>query len=148
MKCPFCDAIETKVIDKRVSEDLQTNRRRRECLICSRRFTTYERVETGNILVIKKDGTRERFNREKILKGIIKSCEKRPIDLEKIEMIVNEIERDILSKDGAEINSTEIGELIMDKLKNLDDVAYIRFASVYRRFKDITSFEKELKKLK
>ena len=148
MKCPFCDAIETKVIDKRVSEDLQTNRRRRECLVCTRRFTTYERVETGNILVIKKDDTREKFKREKILNGILKACEKRPIDIEHIENIVNEIERDIMSKDGAEINSTKIGEIIMDKLKTLDEVAYIRFASVYRQFKDITSFEKELKKLK
>ncbi|NOR85046.1 transcriptional repressor NrdR [archaeon] len=148
MKCPFCDAFETKVIDKRISEDMQTNRRRRECTTCKRRFTTYERIETGNILVIKKDNTRERFDRKKILNGIIKACEKRPINLETIEKTVNEIERDILTKDGSEISSTEIGNIIMNKLKTLDDVAYIRFASVYRQFKDISSFEKELKKLK
>ncbi|MCK4551200.1 MAG: transcriptional repressor NrdR [Candidatus Aenigmarchaeota archaeon] len=148
MKCPFCEAPETKVVDKRVSEDFETNRRRRECLACGRRFTTYERVEMGNFLVIKKDGTRERFNRDKILKGLIKACEKRPIEMNDIEKVVDEVERDIMTRDSHEIKSDEIGKIIMKKLKKLDDVAYIRFASVYRQFASISSFEKELEKLK
>ncbi|MCK5474211.1 MAG: transcriptional repressor NrdR [Candidatus Aenigmarchaeota archaeon] len=148
MKCPFCEAPETKVVDKRVSEDSETNRRRRECLACGRRFTTYERVEMGNFLVVKKDGTRERFNRDKILKGLIKACEKRPIEMNDIEKVVDEVERDIMTRDSHEIKSDEIGKIIMEKLKKLDDVAYIRFASVYRQFASISSFEKELEKLK
>lgn len=148
MKCPFCEAPETKVVDKRVSEDSETNRRRRECLACGRRFTTYERVEMGNFLVVKKDGTRERFNRDKILKGLIKACEKRPIEMNDIEKVVDEVERDIMTTDSHEIKSNDIGKIIMKKLKKLDDVAYIRFASVYRQFASISSFEKELEKLK
>ena len=148
MKCPFCEAPETKVVDKRVSEDSETNRRRRECLACGRRFTTYERVEMGNFLVVKKDGTRERFNRDKILKGLIKACEKRPIEMNDVEKVVDEVERDIMTRDSHEIKSDEIGKIIMEKLKKLDDVAYIRFASVYRQFASISSFEKELEKLK
>ena len=148
MKCPFCEAPETKVVDKRVSEDSETNRRRRECLACGRRFTTYERVEMGNFLVVKKDGARERFNRDKILKGLIKACEKRPIEMNDIEKVVDEVERDIMTTDSHEIKSDEIGKIIMKKLKKLDDVAYIRFASVYRQFASISSFEKELEKLK
>jgi len=148
MKCPFCNTPETKVIDKRVSEDLETNRRRRECLSCKRRFTTYERIEMGNMLVVKKDTTRERFDREKLKNGILKACEKRPIELKDIERVINDVESDIRSKDTDEITSSEIGKIVMNKLKKLDDVAYIRFASVYRQFADISSFEKEFKKLK
>lgn len=148
MKCPFCYSEETKVTDKRESEDPHSNRRRRECLSCNRRFTTYERVELPKLTVVKKDGGREEFDRDKVVRGIIKACEKRPIPREKIEKAVNEIENELRSRDGEEITSREIGDLVMEKLKQLDQIAYIRFASVYRSFTDLDSFENALHELK
>ena len=147
MKCPFCGSNELKVIDKREADE-ECNRRRRECLKCNKRFTTYERVEMVEIYVIKKDGRRELFNRDKILKGLVKACEKRPISKERIEATVNDIEAEILNQEKTEIKSTQVGDLIMKHLKELDEIAYIRFASVYRQFKDLDEFEKELKGLK
>lgn len=147
MKCPFCGSSELKVIDKRVSDE-ETNRRRRECLKCNKRFTTYERVEMVEIKVVKKDGRREPFNRDKILKGILKACEKRPISEQTIQATLDDIESEILSSENQEIKSTEIGEIVMRHLKKLDEVAYIRFASVYREFKDLKQFESELSNLK
>lgn len=143
MRCVFCGA-DTKVVDKRNSEE--NIRRRRECLTCEKRFTTYERPEI-NITVIKKDGRREPFSREKILSGILKACEKRPISREEIENIVDKIESEI-RKAGDEVGTKKIGGIVMKKLKSLDKVAYIRFASVYHSFDDLSSFEKELKELK
>ena len=147
MKCPYCSAGETKVVDKREASDLVATRRRRECLNCGKRFTTYERVELLDLMVIKKDGRREQFSRGKLENGVLKACEKRPISQEKIEKLINEIEAKIRNKDTTEVDSTFIGELVMRKLKSLDKVAYIRFASVYREFGDIESFQEELKKL-
>ena len=147
MKCPYCGYEETQVIDTRETENLETTRRRRECLKCNKRFTTYERVEEADIIVVKKDGRRERFERKKLLDGILKACEKRPIPLEKIEKLVDEVESDLRKRDSVEVESKVIGEIIMKKLKSLDKVAYIRFASVYREFEDIESFEEELEKL-
>jgi transcriptional repressor NrdR len=147
MKCPYCSGFGTKVVDKRESVDLKSTRRRRECLGCGKRFTTYERVESADLIVIKKDGRRERFDRQKIKSGILKACEKRPISNEIIDRTVDEIETELRNKDNVEISSRVIGELIMKKLKKLDKVAYIRFASVYREFTDLSSFENELKKL-
>jgi transcriptional repressor NrdR len=146
MKCPFCFS-ETRVIDKRESEELGANRRRRECLKCSKRFTTYERIETPSLTVIKKDGRREDFNSEKVKVGIVKACEKRPVSREQIEELVDVVESELRKKDSTEIQSTVIGDIIMERLRCLDKVAYIRFASVYREFGDIKSFEKELEKL-
>ena len=148
MKCPFCSFKNTKVLDKRDSEDLSATRRRRECERCKKRFTTYERVELINLLVIKKDGAREQFDREKIKKGIIRSCQKRPIGIDQIERIVDQIEARIRSRNQKEIRSTTIGELVLVALQRVDQVAFIRFASVYRSFEDISSFEKELKRLR
>ncbi len=147
MKCPFCGSDELKVVDKRESNE-DSNRRRRECLKCSKRFTTYERVEMVEIYVVKKDGRRELFNRDKILKGILKACEKRPISNERIEATVDDIESEILNQEKTEIKSHLVGDMIMKHLKKLDEIAYIRFASVYRQFKDLDEFEKELKGLK
>ena len=147
MKCSYCGYEETQVIDTRETENLETTRRRRECLKCNKRFTTYERVEEADIIVVKKGGRRERFERQKLLTGILKACEKRPISLEKIEKLVDEVESDLRKRDSVEIESKIIGELAMKKLKSLDKVAYIRFASVYREFEDIESFEEELEKL-
>ncbi len=148
MKCPYCGSPNTRVIDKRLSEDMKYNRRRRECMQCKKRFTTYERVEDIKLTVVKKDKRREPFDREKIKRGIQKACEKRPISIEEIDEIVDEIEGELRQYDEVEIDSQVIGELIMEKLRELDEVAYIRFASVYRRFTDIASFMKELEKLK
>jgi len=148
VRCPFCKAKETKVIDKRLTENGTVNRRRRVCLKCKKRFTTYERVEGANIIVIKKDGRREPFNMEKIKIGIMKACEKRPITEEQIDKLVEEIVRRIMRYKTNEIKSKLIGELVIKKLKALDKVAYLRFASVYKSFDDIKSFEKELKELK
>lgn len=146
MQCPFCQFLETKVLDSR---DMETfTRRRRECLKCEKRFTTYERMEVATLTIIKKDGRRESFDREKILKGILIACQKRPIERAKIDALVEDIEQELRKKDLSEIPSSMIGELIMKKLKDLDKIAYIRFASVYREFQDIVSFEQELKKLK
>jgi len=147
MICPFCGYRENKVTDKRISEEGKATRRRRECLKCGKRFTTYERVELGDLIVVKKDGRREEFSREKLKQGILKACEKREISIEKVDKIVNEIEEK-LRKKGKEIKSKLIGEIVIRKLKRLDDVAYIRFASVYRDFQDVKDFKKEIKELK
>ncbi len=148
MKCPYCPSKETKVLDSReTGENEEFTRRRRECLKCKRRFTTYERAELGDLVVVKKNGTRERFDREKLKRGLLKACEKRPISLEKIENAVDKIETELRDKDNHEIQSTTIGGIVMRKLKQLDHVAYIRFASVYREFADLASFQDELKKL-
>lgn len=148
MKCPYCSSSETKVLDKRFTEDLEVNRRRRECASCNKRFTTYERIETSPLMIIKKDGSRQEFDRNKILKSVLISCQKRSISQESIEKLVDEIENELLHMDESEIESRKIGNRVMKKLKALDDVAYIRFASVYRSFKDIESFERVLQKLK
>lgn len=147
MMCPFCNAPDTKVIDSRRNEDFSI-RRRRECLVCKKRFTTYEKIETSPILVVKKDTTREPFDKEKIRKGILNSCIKRPISLKVIDKIVDEVEKEVLLKDNSEIQSIEIGEIVLKKLKKIDDVAYIRFASVYREFKEVENFNTEVEKIK
>ena len=147
MKCPFCGEIDNKVIDSRVSKDGSVIRRRRECLLCTRRFTTYEHIEEIPIMIIKKDGRREVFNREKVRSGIKKACEKRNISMNLIEEQVDEIERDLRETGEKEIASSVIGEKIMATLHDLDDIAYVRFASVYREFKDVNDFVSELKSL-
>jgi len=144
VKCPYCTFAENKVIDKRESEDGKITRRRRQCLKCSKRFTTFERVETLDILVVKKDNKRELFDRSKIRTGIVKSCEKRPVSAQIIETMVDEVESDIRNLATTEVSSKKIGELIIKRLKKVDEVAYIRFASVYRQFADLEDFEKEL----
>ncbi|MBI2145132.1 transcriptional repressor NrdR [Candidatus Woesearchaeota archaeon] len=145
MNCPYCGNKEHRVVDKR--EANEATRRRRECLRCQKRFTTYERVEPFDLVVVKKDGRREPFSREKLRSGMIKACEKRPIPQEKIDIAADEIEAELRNEEKKELSSTHVGELVMRKLKKLDKVAYIRFASVYREFADLESFEKELKKL-
>lgn len=145
MKCPFCGYKEDKVVDSRATAEESAIRRRRECLKCGKRFTTYEYVEDISLLVIKKDGRREAFDRKKVLAGIIRACEKRPISVEKMEDIVTQVERSIQKKSDREVLATKIGELVMEKLKLIDDVAYVRFASVYRQFKDVGQFMVELK---
>lgn len=147
MKCPFCSHMEDKVIDSRLSQDGDVTRRRRECLKCGKRFTTYERVEEALPLVIKKDGRRELFDRTKILNGILRACEKRPVGIETIEKTVDNIEKGLLETGEREIQSSSIGSRVMDEIKTLDEVAYVRFASVYREFRDINEFMKELKGL-
>ena len=147
MKCHYCNNKETKVLDKRETEDLSVTRRRRECLKCKKRFTTYEKAEEFELVIAKKDGKRERFDRHKLLTGIIKACEKRPVSMEKIEKVVEEIESDLRDKVKSEIPSKKIGEMVMRKLRSLDKVDYIRFASVYREFEDLERFEEELGKL-
>jgi len=145
--CPFCTHQETKVVDKREGSDGKTTRRRRECLKCARRFTTFERVQTLDLLVIKKDGKREVFDRVKLRGGIIKACEKRPISAQEVEKILDQVEADLRKKNANEVSSKKIGELVIRRLKKLDEIAYIRFASVYRQFADLSDFEKELAKL-
>ena len=147
MKCPYCNNGETQVIDSRDTENLEATRRRRECSKCKKRFTTYERVEEADIVVVKKDGKRERFERQKLINGILKACEKRSISLERIEKLVDDAESDLRKRDSVEVDSKTIGKLVMRKLKSLDKVAYIRFASVYLEFEDLTRFEEELEKL-
>ena len=147
MICPYCNSNKIRVVDKRASDD-KSIRRRRECLKCKKRFTTYERLETHPLAIIKRDGRREPFDREKLLKGITLACGKRPVSQEEIEKTVDEIEAELRNMDSNEIKSRVVGELAMEKLKALDEVAYIRFASVYRQFRGIESFEKELKELK
>ncbi|MCM8787293.1 MAG: transcriptional regulator NrdR [Candidatus Omnitrophica bacterium] len=147
MKCPFCGHNEDKVIDSRETSEGMAIRRRRECLNCNKRFTTYEYVEKTPLMVIKKDGRREAFNRQKILAGLLKACEKRSIGVEQLEKIVSEIESEIQKKFDQEVESRFIGELVMDRLSKLDDVAYVRFASVYRQFKDINQFMRELREI-
>ena len=147
MKCPFCGYEESKVIDSRPTDDSEKIRRRRECLKCAKRFTTYEIIENLPIIVIKKDKTRETFDREKLLNGLMRACEKRPVSLETLEHVIDEIEAIIQNSLDREVQSEKIGELVMEKLKNIDEVAYVRFASVYRQFKDINSFMRELTKI-
>ena len=147
MKCPFCNHNDSRVIDSRSAEDGTTIRRRRECVSCGRRFTTYEVVEKLPLMVIKQDGRREVFKRDKILNGVIRSCDKRDISMERIVGLVNAIERDIRNTMEQEISSAKIGELVMNRLKEFDEVAYRRFASVYRKFTDIGSFMQELNEL-
>jgi len=147
MKCPFCSHTEDKVIDSRLSQEGDVTRRRRECLKCGRRFTTYERVEEAQPLVIKKDGRRELFDRTKILNGVLRACEKRPVGIETMEKVVDKIEKRFLETGDREIQSSIIGAAVMEELKTLDEVAYVRFASVYREFRDINEFMTELKGL-
>ena len=147
MKCPFCGFMDSKVIETRTVEETNSIRRRRECLECQQRFTTYEKLESIPLVVIKKDKTRETFDREKVLAGIITACEKRQVPTAKMEAMVDEIEQQLLNSLEREIPSSAIGELVMEKLKEVDEVAYVRFASVYRQFKDINTFMEELKKL-
>lgn len=147
MMCPFCKALDTKVIDSRRNEDFSV-RRRRECIKCKKRFTTYEKIETSPILVVKKDSTREPFSKEKLRKGVLNSCIKRPISSKIIDRLVDEVEKEISLRDDPEIRSIEIGELVLKKLKKIDDIAYIRFASVYREFKEIENFNDEVEKIK
>ncbi len=147
MKCPYCDTIDTKVIDSRPTEEGHAIRRRRECDQCKKRFTTYEKFEEIPMIVIKKNGTREVFDRNKVLNGIIKACEKRPVSLQKMNEIVDDIEKGLSNRMEKEIDSGIIGEVIMEHLKKIDEVAYVRFASVYRQFKDINTFIAELEKL-
>ncbi|MBE6623663.1 MAG: transcriptional regulator NrdR [Ruminococcaceae bacterium] len=147
MKCPSCGHLESKVLDSRPSSEGTSIRRRRECLSCQKRFTTFETIENVSIVVVKKNDTREIFDRTKLTSGMIRACEKRPVSIKQIENAVNEIEAYLQSTMRSEVSSTEIGELVMEKLKELDEVAYVRFASVYRQFKDINTFMEELKKL-
>jgi len=147
MKCPFCSSLESKVIDSRLAKDETSIRRRRECLDCKSRYTTYERVEEVELMIIKKDGTRESFDRSKIISGMTKACEKRPISMDVIEGFVSELEREFQERGEREVESMEIGERVISKLYKIDEVAYVRFASVYRSFKDVNQFMKELKDL-
>lgn len=147
MRCPFCENEDTKVIDSRHTEDGHAIRRRRECDACGKRFTTYEKVEQMMLMVIKKDGRREAFDRDKIMSGVIKACEKRPVSMAEIENIVDEIERGLNNMMEKEVESSFIGELIMERLRKLDEVAYVRFASVYRQFKDVSTFVAEIEQL-
>lgn len=147
MKCPYCSFEESKVIDSRPTDEGERIRRRRECLNCQKRFTTYEIIESLPIIVIKKDKSREVFNRDKLLNGLLRACEKRPVSLEKLENMIDDIEIVLQNSLDREVSSDKIGELVMDKLKDVDEVAYVRFASVYRQFKDIGTFMSELNKL-
>ncbi len=147
MRCPLCGNIDSKVLDSRPNSDYSSIRRRRECIKCQKRFTTFETIENITFSVIKKNKTRELFDRHKLLNGMIKACEKRPVPINEIEKAATDIEQMLLSSMRIEIPSSEIGELVMTKLKNLDDVAYVRYASVYKQFKDINTFMDELKRL-
>jgi transcriptional repressor NrdR len=147
MKCPFCGHPEDKVVDSRESKEGEAIRRRRECLACERRFTTYERIDEIPYVVVKKDGRREKFDRQKLLSGLLKACEKRPVSMGKLEHVVNEAEAFVAESPDRERSTSELGEFLMDRLKNLDKVAYVRFASVYLDFKDIKEFMSELKDL-
>ena len=147
MKCPYCGHPESKVIDSRPADENASIRRRRECLSCAKRFTTYETVESLPMVVIKKDGSRQSFDRQKVLRGMIRACEKRPVPLAELERIADEVEQELQNGMDREITTVHIGELVMEKLRGLDQVAYVRFASVYRQFKDIDTFMAELSKL-
>lgn len=147
MRCPYCGFSESKVIDSRPTDESNSIRRRRECLSCGKRFTTYETVESVPLVVVKKDGSRQSFDRSKILGGLIKACEKRPVPLETLEKAVTDIEQKLLGSMEREVPSERVGELVMEQLKTIDQVAYVRFASVYRQFQDIDSFMAELNKL-
>ena len=147
MKCPFCGFEESKVIDSRPTDEGQRIRRRRECLKCGKRFTTYEIIESLPIIVIKKDKSRETFNRDKLMTGLLRACEKRPVSIDTLDNMIDEIETVLQNSLDREVSSEKIGELVMEKLKAIDEVAYVRFASVYRQFKDINAFMRELSKL-
>ena len=147
MKCPYCNHPDTRVIDSRPADDGSSIRRRRSCDVCGKRFTTYEKVETIPMIVIKKDSTREQYRRDKIENGVLRACYKRPVSAEDIQAAVDRIETKIFSMEAKEIPSSQIGEIVMEELKGLDEVAYVRFASVYREFKDVNTFMKELKKI-
>lgn len=147
MKCPYCDYSGTKVLDSRPANENKSIRRRRECEKCNRRFTTFEMIEETPLIVIKKDGSREEFSRDKILRGLIRACEKRPVPVERLEVIVSEVEKELRTTANAEVESSEIGSYVMSQLHPVDEVAYVRFASVYRQFKDIDMFMKELNSL-
>lgn len=147
MKCPFCSAENTRVIDSRPADEGGSIRRRRQCDVCDRRFTTYEKIETMPLVVVKKDNNREPYDREKLERGVLSSCHKRPVSVEQITRLVDEVETSIFNMEVREIPTNVIGELVMDKLKDVDAVAYVRFASVYREFKDVNTFMDELKKL-
>ena len=147
MKCPFCSYEESKVIDSRPTDEGERIRRRRECLKCQKRFTTYEIIENLPIIVIKKDGSREVFDRQKLMTGMLRACEKRPVSIETLDHIIDNIETVIQNTLDREVNSDKIGQLVMEQLKDVDEVAYVRFASVYRQFKDINTFMDELNKL-
>lgn len=143
MKCPFCDFYETKVIDSRPTDEGQAIRRRRECMKCRKRFTTYEKIEEIPLIVVKKDGNRQPYNRNKLLNGIIKACEKRPVPMNTIEQIVDDIEKTLYNSMEKEVTSNHIGEMVMNKLKDIDEVSYVRYASVYRQFKDISTLDRK-----
>lgn len=147
MKCPFCGHPESKVIDSRPAEEGSSIRRRRECLGCQKRFTTYETVERMPLVVVKRDGSRQTFDKIKLINGMLRACEKRPVGLQEIERIADDIEQELMGKLDHEISSEAVGNMVMDRLKDLDEVAYVRFASVYRQFKDINTFMEELTKL-
>ena len=147
MKCPFCNAADTRVIDSRPADDNASIRRRRQCETCGKRFTTYEKLETMPLMIVKKDNSREPYDRSKIEAGIIRSCHKRPVSSEQISSMADQIENALFNREEREISSSVIGELVMEKLKDLDAVAYVRFASVYREFKDVDTFMQELTKL-
>lgn len=147
MKCPFCNYEESKVIDSRPTDENEKIRRRRECISCGKRFTTYEIIESVPIIIVKKDKSRQAFDRVKLFNGMLRACEKRPVSIEQIDRVVSEIEAELQNSLDREVTSVHIGELVMEKLKGLDEVAYVRFASVYRQFKDINTFMDELAKL-
>ena len=147
MKCPFCGFVDSKVIDSRPAEEGATIRRRRECLACQKRFTTYEVIERLPLVVVKRDGSRQSVDKMKLINGMVRACEKRPVSLQTLESIADEIEQELQSNLEREISTVEIGEMVMSRLKDIDEVAYVRFASVYRSFKDINTFMEELSKL-
>ena len=147
MKCPYCAQLESKVVDSRPADEGSSIRRRRECLACHKRFTTYETMESLPLMVIKKDGSRQSFDRGKVMGGLIRACEKRPVSYQTLEGLVAEIELSLQNQIDREVSSSQIGELVLERLKQLDEVAYVRFASVYREFKDVDSFMAELKQL-
>ena len=147
MKCPYCGYSESKVVDSRPTDEEAAIRRRRECEKCGKRFTTYEKIEEMPLIIVKKDGSREVYQRSKMMSGLLKACEKRPISISQIEEIADEIEKELYNSMEKEIDSKKIGEMVMSRLKKIDDVAYVRFASVYRQFKDINTFLEELNKL-
>ena len=147
MKCPFCGYEESRVLDSRPADDNRRIRRRRECLSCKQRFNTFEAIESSPIIIIKKDGSRQLFDRDKVIRSMVKACEKRPISLDTLDAAANDIEQTLLGSLDREVQSVRVGELVMDKLKSIDQVAYVRFASVYRQFSDVNSFMNELKSL-
>jgi transcriptional repressor NrdR len=147
MKCPYCGYLESKVVDSRPADEWASIRRRRECLSCHKRFTTYETMESLPLMVVKKDGSRQSFDRGKVMGGLIRACEKRPVSYQTLEGLVAEIELSLQNQIDREVSSSQIGELVLERLKQLDEVAYVRFASVYREFKDVDSFMAELKQL-